>query len=647
MNWLKGYESVLDDDRKDNAGLKLSANALMYQNGTIRPRPSMVLYGQQPLGTILGEVYPFVNPATTQNWEISVQLVSGTASVYIRKDGGMWTVCTGKNFSTTAACHFQQVNGEITISNGVDNLSYLNISISTVVPFSALTKPTITSVTQTGLTGTNFTYGYRVTASNQGNTKASVAVTVQVSSARNQWTGGSSQFTTITWPRITGAERYSLYITGADGTNFYYYLDTVPDPGSGTNVVYVDNSSIAINTNSLAPEGDSTAGPRVTRCANILGQMFMTGDTDNPYRVWFGSTGNAALDFSAFDGGGWVDIDTGGRDFPVTLKGFRDGHGNPVATCVMKGTSGHGKLVHVAMTSTTLGTTVITYAAVSAANGQDGTVSPDGVIFYNDSLWYPSTNKFNTTGTSANKQNILTTQNFAQSILPDVLSLNAQQMNSAVGIEYQGRLYFFLPVGSTKNNQAWVCDMNRNGVWTNPWYVNVDWAWLYDSNDGVTHFMALSNNQIYEFSYSQLTTDGATPFLVDIGSGIIKFSPDGEEWGSVIDVTFVYERAQGAINMSVVGYTQANPLSSIGAATFVPNVSIAGWNESGWDNPLYPWDAVVNIPTAFGSARVEVVIGISTELKWLTWEVSSNSSGVDFQLADVIIRFVNIGVIDH
>jgi len=643
-DWLKGYQSSFDDDRKDAGGLKVSANVVIDQNGTVRPRPSMVLYGKQPLGTILGQVFPFVNPTTRENWEISVQNVSGTASVYIRKDGGTWTICTGKTYDTSAPCHFEQIYSAIVVSNGIDTLSYLDIPSSTIIPFSSLSTPSITSVVQTGLTGTNFTYRYRVSASNQGETAGSVAVTVQVNLTRDQWTGGTSEYVTVTWPRVAGATRYTLYV--GDTAGFEYYLDTVADPGSGTNMVYVDDSSVALNTNRLAPNGDSTAGPRVTRCTNILGQLFMLGDADNQDRVWFGGTGPAALDFSAFDGGGWVEIDKGGRELPVIAKGFRDGHGNAVATVFMKGTSGRGKLVHVAMTSTTLGDTVITYAAISEANGQDGTDSPDGVIYAQDSLWYPSRDAFKTTGTKAQIQNILSTDNFSSQVIPDVKALNVQQMASCVGLEFEGRLYWSLPVGSSKNNQIWVCDLNRGAIWSNPWYVDVDWMWLYDDNTGMTHFMALSGNQQYEFTYAQLTKDNQTAFNTEIGSGLVKFSPDGMEWGSVVDVTFVFERPQGTIVLNVVGKTQDKPLTSVGSSSFVGKTTVVGWNEAGWNDPRYPWDAVVIVPTTFASAREEVVIDIGEELKWLTWDVSSATAGVDYQLADVIVRYVDIGVLD-
>lgn len=643
MDWLKGYQSTLDDDRKDTNGLKTTGNVILEQNGTVRPRPSLVLYGTQPSGTVLGAVYPFIkmNGTIPENYEACVQNVSGTAKVYVRKDGGSWTVCNGKSYDTATRCHLEQVSDKLLITNGVDNLSYLDIPTLTVVPFTSLTTPTGLGVVVDGsLTGTTYPYRVRVSAANQGETAACAAIAVTVSALRDTWTGSNKL--TITFDRVTGASRYVLYLGTEAG--FEYFLDSIPDPGSGTTVTYVDNGTVALNSNRLAPNGDSTAGPKVTRATNVLGQVFMVGDTDNPYRVWFGGTGDASLDFSAFNGGGWVEVDDGGKNFPVVAKAFRTGKGDPVATVLMKGQSGHGKLIHVAMATTTVGSTVITYAAVTEANGEDGTDAPDAVIFAQDSLWYPSRNGMKNTRTKAQIQGVLTTDKFSSSIDPDVKNLNVKSLDKACGLEFEGRLYFAMPVGATANNQIWVSDLNRDGAWMMPWYVSADWLWLYDDNTGFTRFMVLSGNQIYEFTYAQATKDDQTAFSTAIGTGIIKFSKDGKDWASVIDVTYVLLRPQGTVQFNIVAKTEDEPIAPVGNESFTPNVSVAGWNEAGW-NVNY-WNEIVAIPTVFGEARVEHVIEIDEEVNWLTCDLSSTDAGVDYQLADIIIQYVPIGVID-
>ena len=157
-NWLKGTVTAFDDGRTPEEGLRSSNNLILTQDGTLRPRPSLMRYGPQPTGTILGEVYEFVQTLSndTENWMISVQNVAGTAKVYIAKgEDSVWTVANGKTYNTTAPCHFLQVDNKVLVMNGEDNLSYFDITTvsgtPTVVPFTALTTPGAPTPTKTGL----------------------------------------------------------------------------------------------------------------------------------------------------------------------------------------------------------------------------------------------------------------------------------------------------------------------------------------------------------------------------------------------------------------------------------------------------------------------------------------------------------------
>ena len=190
-NWLHGTVTAFDDGRTPMDGLRASNNVVLDQDGTIRPRPSMMLYGTQPVGTILGEVYEFVQQGATTNtnWLITMQNVAGATNIFVNKDGGAWTIATGKTYSNTANTHFAQIDNKVLVMNGVDNLSYLDIPTMAVIPFTALlavTAPTLT--TNTGLTGTTYNYYYQVSAnSTVGETAASAKLTVPVSPAPLPW----------------------------------------------------------------------------------------------------------------------------------------------------------------------------------------------------------------------------------------------------------------------------------------------------------------------------------------------------------------------------------------------------------------------------------------------------------------------------
>lgn len=49
---------------------------------------------------------------------------------------------------------------------------------------------------------------------------------------------------------------------------------------------------------------------------------------------------------------------------------------------------------------------------------------------------------------------------------------------------------------------------------------------------------------------------------------------------------------------------------------------------------------------AFGDSQRLVSIEIDEELEWLQWEIDTTDGNVSFQLADVVIRSVPVGVKD-
>lgn len=647
-SWKDGYFSGRDAGRTPEGGLNGAGNAWLKQDGTIAPRPSLVRYGTQPTGTILGEVYEFVDSSTStpETWLITLQNVAGTTKAYISQDGGAWSVCNGKTYDNSAKAHFKQVDDKVLIMNGVDNLSYLDIASATVIPFTSLSTPVGVSATPAVITTGSYQYRAVITASNQGETAGSTAITTTVSKPRDLW-NGSTEGVTIVFNRVTNAERYNIYVGDTAGNESY--IVTIPDPGSGTQVTYFDNGTVQQDVTRTAPLGDTTAGPICTRAEVVNGRLFLVGDVDMPYAVRFGGTGDDTLDLSPYDGGGWIEIGKGTKEFPVAVKSFRTGQGTPAIMVLCRGTNGTGKRYILTEESTTYGETVITYMTSTEDNGQDGTDSPDGVILYKDALWYPSRDSFKTTYTKQQVQNILSTDGVSDKIENDVKRLNTATMDKCVGLAYQGRLFWALPVGSTDNNQIWTLDLSdsRKGAWMLPWHIDADWIWLYNDNDGETHFCVLKDNVIYELSENQATNDDGTAFSTFLNSGIQKFSDDGQEWAKVIKVTAIIIRPQGEITFSISGKTEdSDSLQTIGAETFIPDSSVSGWGEMGWDQNL-GWADTETVPTSYGDDAVPIQVEIDEELKWWRWSLTSTDSGVDYQLSDIIIEFVPTGTKDE
>jgi hypothetical protein len=648
-DWHQGLYTRLDADRTPQKGLRVAENVRLDQDGTVTPRPGTKLYGVQPVGTVIGQIFEFVKfntsvtPNVPETWNIWMENRSGVGTVIVSKNGGAHTVVSGKTYDSTAKAHFEQVFGVVLITNGVDNLSYMTISNLTITPFNALTQPsaapTIAAAAALTSGSPSINLRYRYTYANQGETAGSPAGVATVNKLRNLW-NGTTENVVISGTVPAGTTRVNIYEGDQAGSE--YYLDTISVTGSTFS--YTDTGTIAQTTTRVAPAGDSTAGPKTTRATNVKGQPYMVGDSDNPGRIWFGGNGVSALDFSSYNGGGWVEPNKGGKDFPVIVKPFRDGKGTPMAVALSKGTNGAGKRYLLQPSTTTVGTTVITYMAVQEDNGIDGTDSPDGVVILNDAAWYPSRGGFKTTNTRASIQNILSTQGISDNISTDVNTLSSTAMASCVGLANDQAIYWAVPYSSTTNSQIWVLDLRQQGAWMRPWYVPADWLWLYaDNSDGKTKMLALVANQFVELDPATATTDNGTAFQTNIATGDIKFSDDGEIWASVIDVTYVFLRAQGNLNLSVNASTEDGILPFTDTMTSSASQTVSGHGRYGWSSG--GWGGMFSslIGVSSSKPKRQWTIPVDEECNSLSCAVNTLDAGVYYQLAEIIVRYVPIG----
>lgn len=652
QTWSQGYVDSLTADRIGKKGLRSTVNQQLKQDGTLTSRPSLVKYGQALPGTVLGEIVEFTKRSggTSTNYEAALINVSGTAKIYYRKDGGTWTVSPGKTYNSTARVHLcpirdtdEDYNDEdkVLVLNGADNLSYLDINSLAIIPFIALpATSTPTLAVGSSLTGTNFNHFYKVTAGNRGETAASAETTKQTSVPRSEWSNNATPenaYIDITINRVAGAEKYHIYYSTE--SNSETYLFSIDDPGTGTTVTWRDTGTIETNPFRPAPAGDTTAGPIGTRASFINGQVFITGDKDNPKYVRYGGTGQHILDFSPYGGGGYEPVG-GNKEIPVKVASFRKNDGTPAITVLCKGTNGFGK--RYIFTPAQLGNTA--YFQVSEENGNDGTEAPDSVILDRDQLWYLSRDGIKTTLTKAQVQTILSTEGVSDSIENTIARFNTLSLDYAVGLAWQNRLFWAVAVGSSTNNVIISLDLStlRQGAFMLPWNVAADWMWLYNDNSGVTHFCVLQNNTVYEFTENIATQDDGVAFPTSASMGIQKFSPDGEDWADVDRVIFVFNNLNGTISVGVTGKTEDQPLDIVGSESIVVEGNAAGWDENPWD--VVAWDQSLSVPQEQTSERQEVTVAVGAELNWWEPTISTTSANVRYELLEIIIIYKNIGI---
>ena len=534
--------------------------------------------------------------------------------------------------------------------NGVDNLSYMTISSATITSFTAIATPSApTFNAYTTLTAGAFPLVYRISANSAvGESIASAALTTTANKDRDSWSGTENVIINIP---ATGGNivSYNIYcgVIGGGGHEFLI--------ASGvTTSTFTDSggSAMPLNYQTPYPQTDATAGPRVSRGSAINGRAFLCGDADNPYYVWWGGDPGYEFNFTPTYNGGYVPVGNGSKDIPINVKAFRDGKGTPQITVLSSGTNGRGKRFILSSVDLTLNGVTFSTFAPTEDSGADGSDSPDGIISYGNTLYYPSRDGFKSTGTKPQLQNVLSTDRISNTIQPDIKLLNSSAMAGCVGLGFEGRLYWAVPTSSSSNTEIWVLDLDRKGAWMKPWSIECDWMWLYNDNSGTTHFLILANNTIYELSYSSLTQDDGQPFSTQGSSGEIYFSDDKRMWVQLLQVVIVLLRPQGVISFEITGKTEDEELTALGdptTFTSASQTSVAGWGEPNAGTEgfgQFDWSQVGSVPADVGTASQEVRIEIDEEVQWASYAWNSVGVGVDYNISDVIFEYIETGIKD-
>lgn len=630
----KAYISTYDNSRRPQNSLADMTNMELVQDNIVRPRPPLVRYGTQPANTVIGRGAYRYNGV---RGELFMLNVAGVGKIYSRVDGGVFTLIGGANaYDDEAWAGFRQSKDRVYIFNGVDNLSYIDLTTMATVEYTALATPAAPSGTATAnlTSGTKpYNYYYKVTANNAvGESAASAAsAAVNVNDIRDNWSAAGTKTVTVTWSSVAGATSYTIY--GGTDPNFLNEIITLTNLSS---LSYTDDGSLTLNPFKLAPSSNSTEGAVFTwmyvdaRNAQVFG-------IDATNKFFYAAPGTG--DFSSLNGGGYTTIDEGGDTVLNFIDGFRTGKGDPVVTASSRGAAGKGKLSHITFDSATYGDQVIFFPNVTEANGQSGTYAPRATVKARDSLIYPTGDSIKSTGTSQNIVNILTTNTMSELIVPDINKISLGSLNKAVGVEYQDKVYFALPVGSTENNEIWYVDLARKNAWILRWPVAAKDLWLYEDSTGLTHFCALVNNVILEFTRagSQTTEDDGIPFRTRCAYSSLVWDEDGISLGNIHNQYFKLLQPKGNIMVNTYGVTKRGASQNTGSDTYSVEVSFTGIGEWDYSGDYQYGDDVGQVDTFANSVAV-LHVRPKGLLNQEDWEVITETSGCDYLLSSVSTR---------
>ena len=482
----KGLVTLTDESLLPFDAAKESKNLFQTMDGRWTPRWGSDYYGATTSATLYGAAI-----FTTSNKVNYLVVASGTAIKFSTNNGATWTTCTGASITAGNKVYFQQIGTYLYIANGVDNLIRFD-GTSVLLPFASISSPAAPTATKTGLGATTYTASYKITAVNGvGETAASTAGTATVSKTRDNWTTGTD-FITLSWTKVTGATAYNIYYNDdTNGGTQHYYIGSVLQP-AGATASFTDNGedNQPANTYVTAPAGDTTTGPKFAQMELSGNRLWATLDPNNAFRVYWSGAGSDIGTFSEFTGGGYIDLEKGGRERPTAVVHYRDGKGGAFATVFTSDNEGNGSTWQISLDTVTVGNVSFAVPTAIKIVGSIGSNAPLSVVKVRNDIQFFNTRGWYSLRSKAQMLNLLSTDEISGNIRPDIEGMTGTAINNVCAYFYKAKVFCSMPYGSSTNNTIYVNDTERLN-WSGPWTFGVERFFEYTDSDGVNHLLAV------------------------------------------------------------------------------------------------------------------------------------------------------------
>ncbi len=594
-----------------------STNMEQYADAIWRTRPGTAYYG-----TTLA-----ANPDSAAEYESLAgvrQLIAfANGTSYKSTDAGAQSALSGATFTTGNYVYTLQSRSNLYASNRVDPFAVYNGTSWTT--YSAIGNPSAPSGARTTLTAGSFNNFYRVQAVNTvGFTEPSTSLSITTNKHRDAWTG--TELITLTLTRVAGATGYQIFWGEYDGEEQLIFEVAEP-PGVGTFTTDdTGQANIPVNTYIEPADDNTTAAPKFGPMEISGNRMWGTYDPDNQWRVYFSGTGVDFARFSAFYGGGYIDLEKGGKAKPIHIAHYRTGKGDPVVTVLCKSPDGQGTTFQVELTSTTVGegasATTFTIPVAYKIVGSIGSDCPRGVVKASNSLMFPNKKGVYFLRNQAQIFQVLSSDDATQNIRNQWEGLNQALIGQIAGYYKPPRAYFCVPVGTT-NDKTTVYDFERTN-WTWAWSIGFKQLLEYTDSNGVTHFLGIPNTgtKFVEISENYVGDFGAA-FYQSYISPLLSISDDKTDKAKVKYVIFEIGNFQGDISVEVLGLNENGTVTSVASESATSTTGTTGWGDDPFSDVLF--SETTNTPTTFTQSTINIPVRVEKRLKAIQFKVSSNT----------------------
>lgn len=613
-----GTVTLIDEARIAPNMAKESLNLIQTQDGLWSNRWGRDHYGAVISGEDnLDGAEEYVKDETHRE----IIAVGGTTGKIYRSqnDGASWTELTGATLTPGLTPYFMQINSIMFICNGTDNMIQY-VGTTTLATYAGLSAPGTVTPTRNTLSAGSYTMYYQVTALNEvGESTASVECSITVNKIRDNWATGET--VSLAWSAVAGASRYQIY--WSDESGYEAYIDSV------TSNSYIDDASMQQNPYVVVPNDNTTTAPKFRQMELSGNRIWGTGDTQNPYRVHYSGVGTFIAYFSEWYGGGWVDLDKGGREMPIAVKHYRTGKGDSAATILCKNPEGEGTIWQITLESVTVGATSFTVPIPVKVVGSIGTVAPLGVVKVGNDIIFPNKQGVFTLSNAPQLLNVLATQEKSQLIRPSYRGMNQSLIGNMCGIFHDAKVFFSCAIG-TENDTTFIFDYERKN-WN--WFWNFgakQWLKATDVN-GKTHILYVppTGGRLIEVS-ENFNSDFGEPINTSYISGLISFSKDDTVFAKVKEVIITIGRLKGTIKVEVLGIDAKRGFSTVGTKEVSDTTSSLAFVESIFGQ--YRFSHRVGTPKTFSQANIKKRVRVGKKLNKIQLHISSTATGAEWTL---------------
>lgn len=620
-----GTNTLVSERRLDKNYAVESQNLWQVDDGIWQTRPGSGYYGEAISGeTEIDGAFEFVKSDGTTEL---IAIAGG--NTYKCEDGENWTSVSTGDFTVGVKPFFLQSGGKLYITNGTDALAYYDGS--TLETYSAIANPSAPdNASRTTLTTGVYNNYYRVVWANSvGFTEPSASLNIDTNKHRDEWASDGSEKVTFDLPTpaagVTGVEIYWGQFDGEE-----VLLATLPETAES----YTDDGQTVANIYVETPDDNTTAAPKF-RSMEISGnRLWATYDPVNRFRVYFSGTGQYLGYFSPFYGGGYIDIEKGSKNSPVSVVHYRTGRGDPSITVLCASPDGYGTIFQIELTSATIGDTSFTIPAASKIVGSIGASSPWGVVKAKDDVLFINPLGVYTLRNREQIFNVLATDDLSATIRNSLENLNPARIDEAIMYYKPPRVFLSASSGAT-NDRTGVFDLERNN-WSWNWTRGFKQFLSYTDTAGAVHFLAVANsdNRLLEIS-EDIYGDNGAAFYQSYLTPLIPVTEDVTDRAKIREAIFQLGDFEGTAAVVVLGLTDNQNVETLASvsATSLNSSSEGGWGQDRFSTTRF--STTNGIPKTTTQPVTPIKVRVNKKTRALQFQVYANSSQSKFKILNI------------